>query len=603
MTLFKSPLIWRLTLWFLLLSLIPIGIVLVFVQRQVSAAAVDQQISHVSDQARLLALQVKRQPERAQEITEQFRTENQIAFLLNDNRTYIAHSDSTKVGTSATEDLSSDILNNLQSQNPTAVDNSIQNQYIGATRVNSNDVAVVLTDSSVSTAKVNDLSRGILWQLAVGLLITSLAGGTAIFVVLGPIIQLSKFADRLGSGELDAEFDATDLEGELATLAQSLNKLAVRIRASIATLEQRVSERTAELTERTVELEAANKQVRARAAQLETLAQVSHTITSVRDLPELLPQIANVISRNFGFYHVGVFLLDEASEYAVLSATNSEGGKKMLERKHRLRVGQEGIVGYVTSTGEARIAMDVGKDAVFFDNPELPDTHSEMALPLKAEKRIMGALDVQSTERAAFTDEDIQMLSLLADQVSLAIENARLFDETRNALAEAQAISRQFTREAWGRVPVEHKLLGYRYTISGAVPLNEPVDLSELGKDKNRDVQTKASQTVVPIELRGEIIGTLVVQAPSANKLNQDQINLIKAVAERVALSAENARLFEETTRRAERERLVSDITGKIRSVNDPQTMIQTALEELRGVLGASRVEVIPQAVKGAESS
>jgi GAF domain-containing protein len=366
-------------------------------------------------------------------------------------------------------------------------------------------------------------------------------------------------------------------------------------------LEQRVAERTNELVQRSTELETVNIHVRRRAAQLEALAQVAHTVASVRDLRQLLPQIATAISEKFGFYHVGVFLLDEASEYAVLSATNSEGGRKMLERKHRLRVGQEGIVGNVTSTGEPRIVMDVGKDAVFFDNPELPDTHSEMALPLKSETRIVGALDVQSTERGAFTNEDVQMLSLLADQVSLAIENARLFDETRAALTEAEAISRQFTREAWGRIPQEHKLLGYRYNIAGAVPLTEPVDLSEAGKAKNRDNQKKASQTVIPIELRGETIGTLVVQSPSTDELNQEQINLIKAVAERVALSAENARLFEETTRRAERERLVSDITGKIRSVNDPQTMIQTAMEELRKALGASRVEMIPQAVKGAE--
>ena len=127
------------------------------------------------------------------------------------------------------------------------------------------------------------------------------------------------------------------------------------------------------------------------------------------------------------------------------------------------------------------------------------------------------------------------------------------------------------------------------------------MDLEETGTSRNRDNQRESSQTIVPIELRGETIGTLIVQSPSAEKLNQEQINLIKAVAERVALSAENARLFEETTRRAERERLVSDITGKIRSVNDPQTMIQTAMEELRKALGASRVEVIPQAVKGAE--
>jgi GAF domain-containing protein len=366
-------------------------------------------------------------------------------------------------------------------------------------------------------------------------------------------------------------------------------------------LEGRVQERTNELHRRTLELESANRQVRRKAAQLEALAQVAHAMASVRDLRDLLPQIAAAISEQFGFYHVGVFLLDEANEYAVLSATNSEGGKKMLERKHRLRVGEEGIVGHVTLTGEPRIAMDVGQDPVFFDNPDLPHTHSELALPLRIESRIVGALDVQSMEKSAFTDDDIQMLSLLADQVSLAIENARLFDETRSALAEAEAISRQFTREAWGRVPVEHKLLGYRYNLAGATPLNEPLDVSATTSANAEDSLKAKNQVAVPIQLRGQTIGTLIVQSPSAEKLNQEQIDLIKVVADRVALSAENARLFEETTRRAERERLVSDITGKIRSVNDPQTMIQTAVEELRKVLGASRVEVVPQAIKGTE--
>ncbi|MBN2117636.1 MAG: GAF domain-containing protein [Anaerolineales bacterium] len=366
-------------------------------------------------------------------------------------------------------------------------------------------------------------------------------------------------------------------------------------------LEQRVQERTSELTQRRTELESANAQIHRRATQFEALAQVVQAITSVRDLQELLPRITTVISESFGFYHVGIFLLDEAQQYAMLSATNSKGGRNMLERSHRLRVGEEGIVGYVTSTGEPRIAMDVGKDPVFFNNPDLPETHSEMALPLKSGDRIVGALDVQSRETGAFNEEDIQMLSLLANQVSLAIENARLFDETRIALAEAEAVSRQFTREAWGRLPSEQKLIGYRYNVTGAAPLGEPINLTESGKGKTQAKQTETSQVVVPIELRGETIGTLVVQSPSAGRLNQDQLDLIKAVAERVALSAENARLFEETTRRAERERMVSDITGRIRSMNDPHAMIQTAIEELRKALGATRVEVIPQAVKGAE--
>ena len=375
---------------------------------------------------------------------------------------------------------------------------------------------------------------------------------------------------------------------------QTLLETNRELKALQATLEQRVEERTDELTQRGADLESANRQIQRRAAQLEALAQVMKAITSVRDLGELLPQIAAVISEKFGFYHVGVFLVDEANEYAILSAANSAGGQKMLARKHRLRVGAEGIVGFVTATGEPRVAMDVGSDPVFFDNPDMPETHSEMALPLRMEKQIVGALDVQSTETGAFTDEDVQMLSLLADQVSLAIETARLFDETRVALAEAEAVSRQFTREAWSRLPVEHNLIGYRYSIAGASPLAEPVDLPE----KARGRQADAGQVAVPIQLRGETIGTLVIQSPSGEELNQDQLDLIRAVAERVALSAENARLFEETTRRAERERLVSDITGKIRSNTDPQAMVQTAIDELRKALGATRVDVIPQAIR-----
>jgi twitching motility protein PilJ len=127
------------------------------------------------------------------------------------------------------------------------------------------------------------------------------------------------------------------------------------------------------------------------------------------------------------------------------------------------------------------------------------------------------------------------------------------------------------------------------------------MDISATTSANPQDSPRDKNQVAIPIQLRGQTIGTLIVQAPSTEELNQEQIELIKVVADRVALSAENARLFEETTRRAERERLVSDITGRIRSVNDPQTMIQTAVEELRKVLGASRVEVIPQAIKGTE--
>jgi GAF domain-containing protein len=360
-------------------------------------------------------------------------------------------------------------------------------------------------------------------------------------------------------------------------------------------LENRVAERTQDLENRSTELEAANARIQRRAAQFEALAQVTQSITAIRDLKDLLPRITVMISEKFDFYHVGIFLLDEINEYAVLSAANSAGGQRMLERKHRLRVGAEGIVGFVAMNAKPRIAMDVGADASFFNNPDLPDTHSEMGLPLISKNIIVGVLDVQSTEVGAFSNEDVQMLSLLADQVSLAIENARLFDETRRALAESEMMTRRTMREAWSRLPEKIKLHGYRYNVTGAAPLTNPVALPESKSGGGKGEETEANQTVVPIAIRGEVLGKLVVQSPASKPWNQDQLDIIHAVAERVALSAENARLFDETTARAERERLVSEITGKIRSHNDPQAMIQTAMEELRAALGASRVEIIQQ--------
>ena len=447
-----------------------------------------------------------------------------------------------------------------------------------------------------------ELQREILEQ---SVLVFLIALGLGIFfgLVAGnaltePIIRLTKSASAFTSGQMDQNIEITTRD-EIGDLTKTFNEMAGEINGLISGLEQRVADRTKDLEGRTRELESANKRIQTRATQFEALAKVTQTITSVRDLQSLLPIVTKVISEKFDFYHVGIFLLDEISEYAILSAANSEGGKRMLERKHRLRVGEEGIVGNATATGMPHIAMDVGTDAVFFNNPDLPDTHSEMALPLISKNIIVGALDVQSMETAAFTDEDVQMLSLLADQVSLAIENARLFEETRRALGEAEAISRQITREGFGRLAMEQNLVGYQYSVAGAKPLEAPLELKGTVKGKGKQKQTESSQILVPIELRGETIGTLAVQTPSLDSLTQDQIDLIKAVAERVALSAENARLFDETSRRAERERMVSDITSKIRSVNDPDLMIKTAMEELRNALGASRVEVIPQVVKG----
>ncbi|MCC7118004.1 MAG: GAF domain-containing protein [Anaerolineales bacterium] len=338
------------------------------------------------------------------------------------------------------------------------------------------------------------------------------------------------------------------------------------------------------VTDRTQALEAQERLALRRSRQFEGVTQVSKAINATRNLSELLPQITQVISERFGFYHVGIFLNDALNQYAVLSAANSSGGQTMLQRGHQLKIGAQGIVGYVTKSGTPRIALDVGADSVHFNNPYLPGTRSEMALPLKSGDEIIGALDIQSYESNAFSHEDIEALEALADQVSLAIQNTRLLDQTNRLLAESESLQRQYQKDTWSRLAREKKIGGYKYTITGATPLDE--------KEADQKPDEAKKEVHVPIALRGENIGSLVVHVPANEKVSADQMDLIKAVAERVALSAENARLFEETARRAEREQFISDIAAKISASVRTESILKTTAKELNQVLDGAEVVI-----------
>ena len=403
-----------------------------------------------------------------------------------------------------------------------------------------------------------------------------------------PIVQLNEGVNKVTSGEL--QYIVTINSGdEVEMLANSFNIMTGKINDLVNGLEQRVEERTRNLTEKTAELEQASIKLESRASQLAAVSVVARAATTMHDARELLPSVAQTISRQFGFYHVGIFLNDPLNQYAVLSASNSEGGKKMLSQGHRLRIGQVGIVGNVASTGKPRIALDTGEDAVFFNNPNLPATKSEMALPLKVGDKIFGILDVQSTESAAFTSEDIDILSILADQVSIAIENARLFEEAQKSAAEAQGALRQYARSDWNRLQKFRKNQGYRYSYKGVESLETPVSLAD-----NDLTNQEKSVVRIPLSIHNEQIGSLGLVLPAKRNLTDDEMDIARAIAERVALSVENARLFEETSSRAEREKTVASISNKIRSTNDPELMIQTALQELQQALGASKVQILP---------
>ena len=275
-------------------------------------------------------------------------------------------------------------------------------------------------------------------------------------IIAAPIQRLTQVASQISAGELNIQATATTSD-EIGTLANAFNTMTGRLRETLGNLEQMVEQRTAQLV-------SANERNERRAKQFESIAHIARTISSTRDLNVLLSQITTAINHEFGFYHVGIFLVDAARQYAVLSAANSEGGKIMLERGHRLKVAETGLVGYVTGTGKPRIALDTGADAIFFDNPDLPQTRSELTLPLRVGEEIIGALDVQSIEPNAFSSEDINILSTLADQVSIAIQNAQQFEQTRQALSESQLLSQQFIQSGWQQFTKHKNLVGIRHT-------------------------------------------------------------------------------------------------------------------------------------------
>jgi GAF domain-containing protein len=388
---------------------------------------------------------------------------------------------------------------------------------------------------------------------------------TAVFVLIGVLIYrtLSSLQNALKRSQTAAQ--------ELALSNKELNELRVD-------LEQRVEERTSELQKRAV--------------QLEAVSTVARTIASIQDIEALLPSVTRLVSQHFGFYHVGIFLMDERRENAILRASNSEGGLQMIERQHSLPRNLHSIVGYATSRGEPRIALDVGADSVYFNNPDLPMTRSEMALPLRVAGQVIGALDVQSTETDAFSQEDISLLAILTDQVAIAIENARLFGEAQKALNESREMFTKYTKQEWTNFVRHVKQTGFIFDGKQVAPLDNNVQRESTKvviQTGSLSLEKESASIAIPIKLRGQTIGVLDVRSKKGERQwKQDEITLLQAAAERAGLALENARLVENAQRRAARERAIGDISAKIGAVSNLESILQTAVEELGRKIGAA---------------
>ncbi len=352
---------------------------------------------------------------------------------------------------------------------------------------------------------------------------------------------------------------------EMGRALQRERELSAELETHRAQLERRVAERTADLERRSVQLEAA--------------AQVARRTAAIRDVDRLLDETVRLVADYFDFHHVGISLIDESGKWAVLRAVSSEEGRRILEQGRKWRVGREGIVGYVAGAGDSRIVLDTAADRVFIDDQGMPQTRSEMVLALQVHGRIIGVLDAHSTEPEAFSEEDAAVLQTMADQVALTIENARLLGEAEERLLEIDVLMGRQSREGWGRMAAERPGWGYVYDGVEVVP-----------REEARAAKTKP-QLIVPLQVRGEHIGNLNLALGDRSPTPDDEA-LAQAIADQASQALESARLYQDTQRRAARERLTGQVTARMRETLDIDTVLQTAIREIGQALNITEVEV-----------
>jgi GAF domain-containing protein len=405
----------------------------------------------------------------------------------------------------------------------------------------------------------------------VSILMAFVIGNRLMKSISTPLQKAIESAGKFASGDLSTRIDYFSGD-EAGQIIMAFNRLADEVET------------------RQINLEIRSNDLENKTRKIETISKVAREITSFRDLKSLLSAATSLIHENFGYYHVGIFLLDNRKEYAVLAAANSEGGKRMLERGHMLKVGETGIVGYVAHSLQARIAHDVGVDAVFFNNPDLLETRSELALPLVVNTQILGVLDVQSTQPMAFTEEDIITLQTLAEQLAIAIQNARLFTEAEKALETARLAYGEQSREAWSKMLHNQTKIGFLATPPLTVSIqNDSIAPGILKAIESGDlILGEDNLTIcVPVKIRGQVIGAIRLRkAEIAEAWTQDETNLAIALSDQLSGALESARLYRDSLQRAARESLVSEISGRITASSTRDAILRETVQELGQSIG-----------------
>jgi GAF domain-containing protein/HAMP domain-containing protein len=444
---------------------------------------------------------------------------------------------------------------------------------------------VVEQDESELLATLRNLQIGTWVAIFIGSLLLTVFTALAIRQAIQPIDSLTETATAITNGDLSRVAPVESYD-EIGLLAQTFNRMTEQLLELIGNLEQRVAERTTDLESRSNQLEAATR--------------VGQAASSILDVDELIETTVELIRDRFDLYYVGLFLVDELQEFAILRAGTGEAGQALLARQHMIRVGS-GMIGWCVENGEPRIAMEVDEDSQRLATAELPHTRSEAAIPLRSRGQVIGAMTLQSIQPDAFDDSLIAVFQTMADLVGVAIDNARLYTETENALRSTQRVYSELTKEEWLRSLQSRPELSFRSDRRGVTSVTETwssemrqawtdgtrVISEHNGTDEN--LQTLA----IPIKVRGNVIG--VVQTQKSEKIGKwtdDELAMLEIIIEQLGVALDSARLYEETQFQANSERMIGEISTKMRETLDIESVIQTAARELRNALNLAEVEI-----------
>lgn len=418
--------------------------------------------------------------------------------------------------------------------------------------------------------RIDTLSQRLIGMVMIALfsiLSAFLIGRSMMRSISQPLVDLIGATERLADGDMSSRVTVSDA-GELGRVGIAFNQMA-----------EELARDKANLISRTSELDTARNQSEKRARDLQAIAEISRIISSEQRLDVLLPLIARLVSEKLGFEHVGFFLLDDSRRFAVLQATSHEHRREDLTVETTFKIGGPGSVSAAIISGKPQIESIIDSRQANTGDVFLPEARSQMALPIRQGEELIGALDIRSVRSKAFSFDYLEVFQVLASQIGIAIQNARLHEQNVQALKDTEDAYRRLTGSTWSSLIQQMDIKAFAYDGVSSRALSEA------------PVQHKTALLSVPVTVRGQVVGNLRLNPLDPNRIwTDDDIAMAEAIAERAALALEAARLLEDAQKRASRESFLSEMASKLSRSFQLDSILRDTVEELGQSLHGSTV-------------